>query len=131
MVQCSLPALDCGSMGKDKQGVMRHYTGGGGKHNILKMWVDDFMQSWAVKSVPKVVGQAGAEVLASQNWCLQWSSPYGEWRSRRMLRSGDSGRPGDEEGQGEWTSLAPDLPILSSCQVVGGRSHSQLDKVDE
>ena len=56
MVQCSLPALDCGSMGKDKQGVMRHYTGGGGKHNILKMWVDDFMQSWAVKSVLKVVG---------------------------------------------------------------------------
>ena len=49
------PAHDCGYMGKDKQDVLRHYTGGGGKHNILKMLVVDFIreQSGTVQLVQK------------------------------------------------------------------------------
>ena len=56
------PAHDCGYMGKDKQDVLRHYTG---KHNILKMWVDDFIreQSGAAQAAPRVAGPARAEVL--------------------------------------------------------------------
>ena len=35
------PGLECSYQGKDKQDVLRHYTG---KHNILKKWVDDFIR---------------------------------------------------------------------------------------
>ena len=35
------PDCDCNYLGKDKQDVLRHYTG---KHNILKMWVDSFIK---------------------------------------------------------------------------------------
>ena len=35
------PDSDCNYLGKDKQDVLRHYTG---KHNILKMWVDAFIK---------------------------------------------------------------------------------------
>ena len=34
------PALDCSIMGKDRQDVLRHYTG---KHNTIKMWVDEYI----------------------------------------------------------------------------------------
>merc|ERR1719334_3017259 len=35
------PDVDCTYLGKDKQDILRHYTG---KHNILKMWVDTFIR---------------------------------------------------------------------------------------
>ena len=35
------PDSECEYMGKDKQDILRHYTG---KHNILKMWVDAFIK---------------------------------------------------------------------------------------
>lgn len=35
------PDADCSYLGKDKQDILRHYTG---KHNILKMWVDSFIR---------------------------------------------------------------------------------------
>ena len=35
------PDIECNYLGKDKQDVLRHYTG---KHNILKMWVDAFIK---------------------------------------------------------------------------------------
>ena len=38
------PDLECNYLGKDKQDVLRHYTG---KHNILKMWVDSFLREQA------------------------------------------------------------------------------------
>jgi len=35
------PDIKCDYLGKDKQDILRHYTG---KHNILKMWVDTFIR---------------------------------------------------------------------------------------
>ena len=35
------PDKKCDYLGKDKQDIQRHYTG---KHNILKMWVDEFLK---------------------------------------------------------------------------------------
>jgi len=35
------PNKECEFTGKDKQALLRHYTG---KHNILKMWVDEFVR---------------------------------------------------------------------------------------
>ncbi|XP_023341404.1 uncharacterized protein LOC111711306 isoform X2 [Eurytemora carolleeae] len=36
------PIEQCEYNGKDRQDILRHYTG---KHNILKMWVDEFLKS--------------------------------------------------------------------------------------
>jgi hypothetical protein len=57
------PAADCSYLGKDKQDVLRHYTG---KHNILKMWVDAFIKERSGTAVPPplaVKRRAGGEEL--------------------------------------------------------------------
>ena len=38
------PDTTCDYLGKDKQDIQRHYTG---KHNILKMWVEEFLKEQA------------------------------------------------------------------------------------
>ena len=86
----SCPDPGCEYLGKDKQDILRHYTG---KHNILKMWVDAFIREqtgWhPAETVKKQVWQADSkqlpykktgealtfqemEVLAIENERKQW-----------------------------------------------------------
>ena len=51
------PDNECQYVGKDKQDIQRHYTG---KHNILKMWVDEFLREQAeAQYLPPLVTRGG------------------------------------------------------------------------
>ena len=52
------PYQGCEYVGKDKQDVTRHFTG---KHNILKVWVDEFIRSQLVSS--EVNSVSGVSVI--------------------------------------------------------------------
>ena len=56
----SCPDFNCNYLGKDKQDVLRHYTG---KHNILKMWVDAFIKEQNGGSSPPAGAFRREEVL--------------------------------------------------------------------
>eukprot|EP00090_Calanus_glacialis_P045788 TRINITY_DN8723_c0_g1_i3.p1 TRINITY_DN8723_c0_g1~~TRINITY_DN8723_c0_g1_i3.p1 ORF type:complete len:711 (-),score=171.69 TRINITY_DN8723_c0_g1_i3:148-2280(-) len=141
----SCPDTDCEYLGKDKQDILRHYTG---KHNILKMWVDTFIreQTGAVsEKVKKPLWQADSErlphkksgealtfqemeVLAIENERIRWKmekvrrSPDGSPESMDETFSNDSDIIFNTVGQ--QTSFT-----ISKISKVGGISPRPADSI--
>ena len=116
------PDPECSYLGKDKQDVLRHYTG---KHNILKMWVDAFIKEQNGGSSPPPAAALQSEEL------LTFSEMEG-----RAIAGGQGGNSdsqikakGVEQGKNTKAQQKNTLPANPVAKDLPQPAHADLPKV--
>ena len=118
------PDPDCNYLGKDKQDVLRHYTG---KHNILKMWVDAFIKEQSGASSPPSAAALQREELLTFSEMEGRAIAGGQGRNSDGQIKANGGEQGKNskrqpktilpENQSPATSVVKDLPQPAAADL--------------